>query len=115
VNIDPHAIQLILAKVREQLRCPQCTRRPDVQFDCLKVMSESFAVMQLQCTTCGAHVMLHATVDRLPDEENRKRKTATGERNASTELSLSNEEMEDVREALKAAGGSFSELFSERT
>jgi hypothetical protein len=108
MEIDPHTIQQILLKVREQLRCPQCTRKLEVTFDSLKVLSNSFAVFQLQCLTCNAYIMLYATVrgqrhllEPLPNTKH----------NFSTEITLEQEELQALQKCLEKADGSFSTLF----
>jgi hypothetical protein len=120
MEIDPHTIQQILTKVRDQLRCPQCRKRVDVDMEALKVLGDSFAVMQLRCTMCEAYIMLHATLtaDRTGIEHVRLEsgrvpapRSIEGSKNASTRLTPDPKEMESMRESLEKAQGSFNQLF----
>jgi len=121
MEIDPHTIQHLLEKIRSQLRCPQCTKRVDVRFDSLKVMGDSFAVLQMQCKTCGAYILLHATLTGTKLQEgillSRPASSVSAggrpEHNASTILEVDEKELTALRTALKSAGGSFSDLFEE--
>jgi hypothetical protein len=122
MEIDPHTIQQILTKVRDQLRCPQCRKRVDVSMESLKVMGDDFAVMQLKCLTCDACIMLHAS---LSGAEIHQGKVTGGEivleqtseenskntKNASTKLLIDPEELKILREHIKKSGGSFMSMF----
>lgn len=127
MEIDPHTIQHLLEKVRAQLRCPQCTKRVDVRFDSLKVMGDSFAVFQMQCRTCGAYILLHATLTGmkpapLGSVERVSRSLpnvlalspSPHQHNFSTVLEIDEKEIMALRNALKSASGRFSDLFEEK-
>lgn len=127
MDIDPHTIQHLLEKVRAQLRCPQCTKRLDVRFESLKVMGDSFAVFQMQCSTCGAYILLHATltgvkntasslgrISRLGDHTPLSGPPTPHQHNFSTVLEIDEKELAALRSVLKNAGGKFSDLFEER-
>ena len=108
-------------KVREQLKCPQCRKRVEVDMDSLKVLGDDFAVLQLQCSTCDAYVMLYATIatkgeaageitlgvdpEAIPEE--------LGTENVSTKLMTDADEITKLRSSLQAAKGSFTEIFGE--
>lgn len=134
MEIDPHTIQQILTKVREQLRCPQCRKRVDVTLESLRVVGDDFAVLQLKCNTCDAYIMLYATVATahaaLPSPHDEKvvhaaegsqnrssRSNARGTdemaKNFSTQLLIDADDLEILRKALKEANGSFLSLFEE--
>ena len=128
MDIDPHTIQQLLEKIRSHLRCPQCTRKVTMPFESLKVMGQQFAVFQLACEACTAHIFLHATlrlgtavVTAVPRSlrpldvaRNSGQAGQTGQA-PSTALSvtLDPQELEALRQALRDAGGSFSMLFEE--
>ena len=122
MDIDPHSIQQLLEKIRSQLRCPQCTRRVDVALGSLKVVGETFAVFQLQCQTCDAYLLLHATLRLIvpvgdgvrtqPGQVVADGKAQGREQwNISTTLQLAPQELALLRASLKEAGGSFAKLF----
>ena len=105
MNIDPHTIQQLLMRIREQLRCPQCRKHMDVNLEALKVLGENFAVMQMQCTACDAHIMLHATIAYGKKEEQ-----AVG-KNASTQLMVDIDDIKALETSLQKSNGSFMKLF----
>ena len=107
MNIDPHTIQQILIRIREQLRCPQCRKHMNVGIDSLKVLSDSFAVMQAQCPACDAHIMLHATIAFVEKQESEK---GVG-RNASTKLMVDIDEIMEIKKSLQNSNGSFTKIF----
>lgn len=115
MEIDPHTIQQILTKVRDQLRCPQCRKRVDVDLESLKVLGDTFAVMQLRCTMCDAYIMLHATLSADGNEiEQIKLKKSDNynqaSQNASSKLMLDQKEIKGMGKAIEEAGG-FNNLF----
>jgi len=131
MEIDPHTIQEIVTKIREQLRCPQCRKRVEVDFDALKVVGGDFAVLQLKCHTCDAYIMLYASINAQKEDlsspqieksgaqKNSTKSTSKTKASGSTETSLnfstklitSTDDLETLRKSLEEAGGSFSELF----
>ena len=135
MEIDPHTIQQLLTKVREQLRCPQCRKRVDVTLESLRVVGDDFAVLQLKCDVCDAYIMLYATISAkmaaLPApkleeiqntiEESQRRSSRANARgseeevakNFSTQLLIDADDLEILRKALKEANGSFLSLFEE--
>ena len=134
MDIDPHTIQHLLEKVRAQLRCPQCTKKLEVRFDSLKVMGDSFAVFQMQCSTCGAYILLHATLTgvkqpsalgrisrssaqsslpALSEQSAHSGPPTAQQHNFSTVLEIDEKELAALRSVLKSAGGKFSDLFEE--
>jgi len=121
MEIDPHTIQQILTKVRDQLRCPQCRKRVDVSMESLKVMGDDFAVMQLKCMTCDACIMLHASLSNVELKQGKvtgeivlepaSKENSDNTKNASTNLILDPEEINSLRKHLKECGGSFMKMF----
>jgi hypothetical protein len=107
VELDPHTLQQILEKVRQQLRCPQCGKKVPIEFSSLKFVGDHFVVFQLKCETCDAFIMLHATVAGIPLPESYQ----GGGKNISNSLQLAEDEIEILRKALRETGGSFSALF----
>jgi hypothetical protein len=132
MHIDPHTVHALLEKVRSQLRCPQCTKKVEVQIQSLKVIGDSFAVFQLHCKTCEAHILLYATLRIVAVGSSKQTTTAPveqilaspslegvkedGERvhkNYSTTLELEEKELLALRHALKETEGNFTEIFEE--
>ncbi|HLC76188.1 MAG TPA: hypothetical protein VJB82_03700 [Candidatus Peribacterales bacterium] len=107
MNIDPHTIQQILIRIREQLRCPQCRKHVDISIEGLKVLNDNFAVMQAQCPTCDAHIMLHATIAVVAKQDGEK---GVG-KNASTNLMVDVDEITELKKSLQSSNGSFSKIF----
>jgi len=137
MEIDPHTIQQILTKVREQLRCPQCRKRVDVTLESLRVVGDDFAVLQLRCDVCDAYIMLYATISakiaalgapkvkeiqNTMDESSLRSSRANAPdsaegatKNFSTQILIDANDLEVLRSALKEANGSFLSLFEENT
>lgn len=111
MDIDPHTLQEILSKVREQLRCPQCRKPMDaLSLGSLKVVGGGFAVLQGQCSACSAHVMLHAAVAQAPREI--AVDPAQVGKNASSRLSIESDDLRAIGTSLQKADGSFAKIFS---
>ncbi len=111
MDFNPHSLHQILTRIREQMRCPQCGTRVDVDFPSIKLASDNFMLLQLKCESCTAFIVLHVNlaeqaVTNLSDEE-------TSLLNASSTLSLSEDDMHTLRSALGAYDGSFQNLFKE--
>ena len=106
MDIDPHTIQQILTRIREQLRCPQCRKRMEVSLESLKVLGENFVVMQMQCGTCDAHIMLHATIAMKKESEDPE-----SGKNASTKLMVDIDDIKELEKSIQKSNGSFTKLF----
>lgn len=106
MDIDPHTIQLILTKVEEQLRCPQCRKRMEVNLESLKVLGNGVAVMQVQCTACDAHIMLHTSITLVHAEDPKN-----AIKNASSKLTIGVDEIKTIKAGIKESGGSFIKMF----
>ena len=107
MNIDPHTVQQIITRIREQLRCPQCRKRMEVNWESVKVLGEDFVVMQMQCLTCDAHIMLHASLSTVPQPS---AESGTG-KNVSTKLMVDIDEITEMKKSLQKSNGSFTKLF----
>ena len=131
MEIDPHSLQEIVTKVRDQLRCPQCRKRVDVTFDAVKVLGDDFAVLQLKCSVCDTYIMLYASLNvernavSAPRIQKRTSSSASQKqssgskaqgskeimKNFSTKLLTDENDLRALRKSLEKAGGSFSDLF----
>ena len=110
MDFNPHSLHQILTRIREQMRCPQCGTRVPVDFPAIKLAGDSFMLLQLKCESCTAFIVLHVNLAEQVQKEN-----LTDEQsallNASSTLSLSEDEMKTLRSALRSCEGSFEKLF----
>lgn len=110
MQFDPHTLNQIIQRIQQQMRCPQCGEKVPVDFASVRITGDDFMLLQLKCDVCDAFIVLHAALQgaTVPKEEK-----ATGEKgmNASSTLCLKEDEMDTLRSALDAAGGSFEKLF----
>ena len=109
MDFNPHSLHQILTRLREQMRCPQCGTHIDVDFPALKMAGEDFMLLQLKCESCSAFIVLHVHMS-----EQQRREVMLGRdamMNASSSLSLTEDEMATLRNALASAEGSFEKLF----
>jgi hypothetical protein len=113
MELDPHTLHQIVQRIEQQVRCPQCSGRVPVPIPAVRITGEDFLLLQLQCESCDAYIVLHASVQgggklsslvRHPDGSN-----------ASSQLEVSPEQFMAIREALEASGGSFERLFEQTT
>ncbi len=110
MEFSPHSLNQILTRIREQMRCPQCGTRISVDFPSLKMAADEFLLLQLRCESCTAFIVLHVFMN----EQQRRMILHDGKEsmlNASSTLSLSEDEMKTLRTALESADGSFEKLF----
>jgi hypothetical protein len=110
MEIDPHTLQLILTRIRQQMRCPQCGKQVPVDFSSVRVVSERAMLLQLKCETCAAFIVLHASLQGVEKLGAKPFETDT-RRNVSSSLRLSDREVQMLRQALDESGGSFEQLF----
>lgn len=109
MEFNPHSLHLILTRIREQMRCPQCGTRVAVDFPSIKLAGDDFMLLQLQCQSCNAFIVLHVN---LSDRGGTPEKPGDQElMNVSSTLSLSEKEMGTLRQALETCEGSFEKLF----
>jgi hypothetical protein len=113
MEIDPHTIQQILTKVREQLKCPQCKKRVDVTMESLKVVGDDFSVMQLKCEVCDAHIMLYANMASGTLSFNPPYADQKIGQNASSSMTMHDVDLEKIKDSIKKSDGSFMNLFEE--
>lgn len=107
MEFNPHSLHQILTRIREQMRCPQCGTRVTVDFPAIKLAGDNFMLLQLKCESCAAFIVLHVN---LTDQAVQATKTDPL-LNASSSLSLSEDEMKTLRTALAQHGGSFEQMF----
>jgi hypothetical protein len=110
MEYNPHSLNQILIRIREQMRCPQCGTRVTVDFPSIKLAGDDFMLLQLKCDSCNAFIVLHVN---LTDNKASTAANHPGLANASSSLSLDQEQMTTLRNALKASGGSFEKLFKQ--
>ena len=112
MNHNPHTLNQILVRIREQMRCPQCGTKVQVDFPSIKLAGDSFLLLQLKCGSCNAFIVLHvnltdATNATIPPDAKQAML------NSSSSLTLDENEMKTLRNALEHAGGSFEKLFEQ--
>jgi hypothetical protein len=113
MDFDPHSLHQIIQRIRQQMRCPQCGEKVPVDFPSVRLTSDDFALLQLKCDCCDAYIVLHATLQGLkgaavPEEQKRIM-------NASSTLCEKDSEIEMLRTVLSSAGGSFEQMFEEKS
>ncbi len=111
MDFNPHSLHQILVRIREQMRCPQCGTRVQVDFPSIKIAGDDFMLLQLKCESCSAFIVLHVNltekakvIDTIVDD---------GRKNASSQLTLDEDEMATLQKALTAYDGSFEKMFKE--
>lgn len=111
MEFDPHTLHAILRKIEQQMRCPQCGKKVPVDFASLKMAAKDFVILQLRCQQCSAYIVLHASLKGAAEEA--AKESADSGMNASSALTLKDNELETLRAALEKSGGSLSALFGE--
>ncbi|OGJ62105.1 hypothetical protein A3J34_00355 [Candidatus Peribacteria bacterium RIFCSPLOWO2_02_FULL_51_10] len=109
MEFNPHSLNQILTRIRDQMRCPQCGTRVAVDFPSIKLAGDDFMLLQLQCLSCSAFIVLHVNLS-IPDHA-ASRPERDELLNASSTLSLSEKEMSTLRSGLQTCAGSFEQLF----
>lgn len=109
MDLDPHTLRQIVARIEQQMRCPQCGKRVPVDFTSVRLAGDDFLLLQLKCETCDAFIVLHATLQGVENLGTDTKKDATA--NVSSALHLKDHEIEMLHEALRQSGGSFEKLF----
>lgn len=110
MDFNPHSLHQILTRIRDQMRCPQCGTRVDVDFPAIKLAGDSFMLLQLKCESCAAFIVLHVNLTGQ-GEATVVKDDSTKLLNASSSMSLSKEEMTTLRSALRTYEGSFEKMF----
>lgn len=108
MEVNPHSLHQILTRIREQMRCPQCGTNISVDFPSVKMTGEDFMLLQLKCESCSAFIVLHV---HMTEQEKAQAHSKNAMLNASSTLSLSEDEMKTLRSALTSYDGSFEKLF----
>lgn len=108
MEMDPHTFQLIIRRIEQQMRCPQCGKRIPVELPSVRMAADEFFLLQLKCDTCDAYIVLHAS---LQGAQVLKVGTEGQTINASSSLQLKDEELKQLRHGLEQSGGSFEKLF----
>lgn len=114
MDLDPHTLQQILERIKQQMRCPQCGKNVPVDFASVQVVSEDAMLLQLKCDACNAFIVLHASLQGVehlaPEMESNEEE---GTVNVSSTMQISKEELDTLSKALENSGGSFEKLFEE--
>lgn len=114
MDFDPHSLHQIIQRIRQQMRCPQCGEKVPVDFPSMRLTGDDFALLQLKCDCCDAYIVLHASLQGLKavvaGTDDQKRIM-----NASSTLCEKDGELEVLRTVLLSAGGSFEQLFAEKS
>ena len=114
MELDPHTLQQILDRIKQQMRCPQCGKHVPVDFSSVRVVSDDALLLQLKCDSCNAFIVLHASLQGIEHVkttfENQEEKEGEVV-NASSTLQVSKKEMDMLGAALEESDGSFSKLF----
>ncbi len=110
MDFNPHALHQILSRIHEQMRCPQCGTRIPVEFPAVKLAADDYMLLQLHCESCTAFIVLHVNIAEQAIAMQDDEKQAL--MNASSTLTLSEDEMKTLRSALGAYDGSFQNLFA---
>src|SRR3989338_5317041 len=111
MDLDPHTLQQIIARIEQQMRCPQCGKRIPVDMTSVRMAGDSFMLLQLKCDTCDAFIVLHASLQGA--ENLGVQNDKAGLENTSSTLNLKEEEIKMLSSALEKSCGSFSELFKQ--
>ena len=113
MQFDPHTLHQIIQRIQQQMRCPQCGERIPVGFPAVRLTGDDFVLLQLRCDICDAYIVLHAALQAKEPDPNKKETGSEKEKgmNASSTLCLKEGEIETLRAALDAAGGSFEKMF----
>ena len=116
MELDPHTLQQILERIKQQMRCPQCGKHVPVDFSSVRVAADDALLLQLKCDSCNAFIVLHASlqgVENIKEAEVEVESEEENVVNASSTLQVSKQEMEMLSAALKESEGSFEKLFEE--
>lgn len=112
MEVDPHSLNAILKRIEQQVRCPQCTKNVTIGIPSVRMTGDDFILIQLQCSSCQAFIVLHATFKGPAGIFPKERQ---GVINVSSALCGKEQDVAALRNALKKAQGNLSTLFPERT
>ncbi|TSC79011.1 MAG: hypothetical protein G01um101425_857 [Candidatus Peregrinibacteria bacterium Gr01-1014_25] len=111
MDLDPHTLHLILQKIRQQMRCPQCGGKVPVEFASVRITGDDFLLFQLRCEACDAYIVLHASLQGATKAAKAPAEDGAHGLNASSMLGAHENEVKLVRKALTQADGSFAMVF----
>ena len=115
MDLDPHTLQQILDRIKQQMRCPQCGKHVPVDFSSVQVVSEDAMLLQLKCDSCNAFIVLHASLQGVENiQAQLEEEQEDGTVNVSSTMQVSKDEMTTLQKALEKSGGSFEKLFEEQ-
>ena len=109
MELDPHTLHIILQRIRQQMRCPQCGEKVPVEFTAVRLTGDDFLLLQLKCDVCDAYIVLHASLQglKLAADDERQEKGL----NISTCLCSKDVDVTTIRDSLRTVDGSLSSLF----
>lgn len=111
MQLDPHTLAQIIQRIERQMRCPQCGKRVPVDFASVRIVGDDFLLLQLKCETCDAFIVLHASLQGSTAPTPTSAEEEEVMQNASSTLTMSENEIKMLQEALSQSGGSFEQLF----
>ena len=111
MEMNPHSLNVILTRIREQMRCPLCGTHVHVEFPSVKIAANDFMLLQLRCKSCSAFIVLHVNLTLAGAQLSPPPTSVDGVRNVSSTISVSEDEMKTLRTALERSDGSFEALF----
>jgi len=109
MEFNPHSLNQILLRIREQMRCPQCGTGISVDFPAIKLAGDSFMLLELKCEACMSFIVLHVNLMEKTTEVVAEEVVPSV--NASSSVTLSADEMKTLRSALQTFDGSFEKMF----
>lgn len=112
MELDPHTLNQIIQRIAAQVRCPQCGGSVPVEIPSVRCTGDDFLLLELKCADCQAFIVLHACLQGAQSLK------ATIEvpsgKNVSSSLSISEDDVKNLRQMLEQSGGSFKSLFSSK-
>lgn len=111
MEIDPHTLQQILQRIKQQMRCPQCGKRVPVDFSSVRIVADSSMLLQLKCEMCNAFIVLHASLQGIEHLQEHVEDEDDTTINASSTLQMSENELAMLNAALEQSDGSFEKMF----
>ena len=106
---DPHTLHVIIQRIRNQMRCPQCGEKVPVELASVRMTGEDYLLLQLKCDVCDAYIVLHASMHGLKFQTQETH--VDHGMNISTALCSKDLDVDAIRELLGKADGSFAALF----
>lgn len=112
MELDPHTLQQILERIKQQMRCPQCGKKVPIDFSSVQVVSDDAMLLQLRCDSCNAFIVLHASLQGV-EHVQVETEDADDTANVSSTMQISKNELDMLSAALQESDGSFSKLFEQ--